>query len=142
MNKFKQVSSFSHQMSLAVGSGPRGPCTGRSNVWEVWGQGRGSCIVRSNALWVIITLVSSREQTDTAKNITFLQLCWQTAIKIRGDMKLREILDLCWIRRDVSMGGVFFYLFISSCRPTQTQQWKKVVCTSAKSNRMLRGCLH
>ena len=27
-------------------------------------------------------------------------------------MKRREILDLYWIRRDVSMGGVFFYLFV------------------------------
>ena len=48
MNKFEQVSSLDHQMSLAV----RSMCTvGLGRVPCVWG----ACMMRSNASWVMVT---------------------------------------------------------------------------------------
>ena len=52
MNKFEQVSSLGHQMSLALGLGPY---TGEGAVSCTEGGGgqiRGPCTVRSNALWI------------------------------------------------------------------------------------------
>ena len=52
MNKFEQVSSLSHQMSLALGLGPY---TGEGQCPVQRGEGgqiRGPCTVSSNALWV------------------------------------------------------------------------------------------
>ena len=70
MNKFEQVSSDDHQMSLAGGraGGPR------SDFW-----GYEPCTVRSNASWVMVTWGPHVDrqtgwQTDVYENITVLQL--------------------------------------------------------------------
>ena len=56
MNKFEQVSSVGHKMSVVGGipgpmSGGGGP---RSDVWG-GGPGKGDCTVRSKASWVMAT---------------------------------------------------------------------------------------
>ena len=56
MNKFEQVSSDGHQMSLA--GGYHVPCRGLD-----WGKGRGPSTVRSNASWVMITRGQNNGQT-------------------------------------------------------------------------------
>ena len=71
VNKFQQVSSDGHQMSLTKGPGqePRGPCT-----------------VRSHASWILVTWGGTLldRQTDTTENITFLQLRSWPVIKVVG----------------------------------------------------------
>ena len=66
VNKFEQVYSDGHQMS------PSGP------ISEVQGRAGGTCTVRSNASWVMITWGTLpfhlNRQTDRGENITFLQL--------------------------------------------------------------------
>ena len=76
MNKFEQVLSDGHQMSLAGGWGEAGrvPSPARSHVW--WG----SYPVRYNASWEMVTSPMDR-QTHTSENISFPLLClW--AVKI------------------------------------------------------------
>ena len=66
LNKFEQVSSYGHQMSLAVG--PEGSMSdGREGgvpMSDVGGGGGGST-VRSNASWVMVAWRPSPPWTDT-----------------------------------------------------------------------------
>ena len=58
VNKFEQVPGLGYQMSLAKSgcAGPGGHCTerGQGDVGLGLGSG-GSCMVRSNASWVMVT---------------------------------------------------------------------------------------
>ena len=47
-------------------------------------KARGACMMRSNASWVMVTWDPPLDrQTDTTKNITFLQLRWREVIMCR-----------------------------------------------------------
>ena len=91
-NKFEQVSSDGHQMSLAGAPGPRGvPCLmswgararARGPICDVQGAGTRT---EEGALYNEIQCTmgnghmgtpSPCQQTDTNKNMTFLQLRWR-----------------------------------------------------------------
>ena len=78
MNKFEQVSSDDHQMSVAGGR------AGRFSGLMSKGAGAGGpCTVRSNASWVMVTGELPRTEcwTDMTENITFLQLRWQVVTR-------------------------------------------------------------
>ena len=49
-------------------------------------------------------------------------------------MNRSEILDLYWIRRDVSMGGVFFYLFEAN--------YFYLLLSSAANSTIVKSCVH
>ena len=86
VNKFEQVSSLEHQMSLAGGLG-----LGLGGGWSQCLEGarlgpgqEGLLLMRSNASWVMITWdpLPVDGQTHVGENITFPQLHWQE-VKIR-----------------------------------------------------------
>ena len=87
MNKFEQVNSDGHQISVAGGfscsisEGSLGVPI--SHVWRGPGWG-GVKTVRSNASWAMVTWEPSRQndrQTDMTATITFPQLCWRAVTK-------------------------------------------------------------
>ena len=98
MNKFEQVSSGGHQMSLAGGPRSDGwsPClmsggTGPMSYVQGWGAGAGGAMsdaglgraLYSKVQWIIGNghMGTPCEQTETSENITFPQLRWR-AVKM------------------------------------------------------------
>ena len=82
VNKFVQVSTDGHQMSLA---GDEARAGGVLCLMSGEG-GTGSCTMRSNASRVMVTWGPPSpshpyDQTDTSENITFPQLRWRAVIK-------------------------------------------------------------
>ena len=79
MNKFEQVSSDRHQMSLAVGLGPGGPRgTGEAGAGRLYSEVQ--CIMGNGYMG---TLPSVDRQTHTSENITFPQLRWRALIFLK-----------------------------------------------------------
>ena len=129
MNKFEQVSSDHHQMSLA---GEGVPGLRSSCGWSIWipclmsrGQGvgprsdvygEGHCTVRSNASMVMITWDTPpmNRQSNTCKNITFSQLCWLKVISIHHLLmdSCKSTTRLIWGPNDIKLQG-----FSNVCAP-------------------------
>ena len=76
VNKFEQVFSNCHQMSLAGGWAGGVTC-----LVSRGGDEARACTVRSNASWVMVTWGPTlNRMTETTENITFLQLRWRAVI--------------------------------------------------------------
>ena len=76
MNKFEQVSSDGHQMSLAEESQVSWPGLGVPGFMSGGGQSQGAaCTMGSNTSWVMVTWDPHLgRQTHNCENITFQQL--------------------------------------------------------------------
>ena len=88
---------FNVQRQIGLGSGY--PSTVRSYIHIMGSRsapegGLVPCRVRSDALWIMVTL-------ETTRNITFLQLTWQTAIKHFWDIIFKTKLCCMYILKHI-----------------------------------------
>ena len=115
MNKFEQVSTDDHQRSLMGGGVPR------SDVWgyPTWPfLGRGGTLPCDLSPWCIWCYLALPQQTDAYENITFPQLHLGAVIKTNKIFLINQLIKNDWLQAEFGKG--YFVVFCESPKNNNT----------------------